>query len=124
MNLFSFFGRYRTLDAELEDAVARRIVAEDEARYWRGKAEVWEAEAHKAQEEKDVSHKALIDWTAMRLTGYPIFGSAPPLPREALPNDRPVERPMGRRLARDIVNESAAALERELAAYNTSKTQQ
>lgn len=120
---FSFFGRYRTLAAELDDALRRCTAAEDDARFWRAKAEVWESETKKAQEEMLISHRALIDWTAMRLTGFAIFGTAPPLPRGPMPAEQPVERPVGKRLARDVVNELAGMYDKELADYNASKAQ-
>lgn len=117
------FGRYRTLAAELEDATRRCTAAEDDARFWRAKAEVWESETRKAQEEMLISHRALVDWTAMRLTGFPIFGSAPPLPRGPMPAEVPVQRPVGKRYARDVVKEMSAMYDQELADYNATKEQ-
>ena len=102
--------------AELEDAVARRTAAEDEARYWRGKAESWEAAYTKAVQEKDTTHRVLVDWCAVRLTGIPIFGTAPALPRE-FPVDQKQPKPVGKRLARDVVNEVSAKFDAELNAY-------
>jgi len=115
LNLFSWLGVYKTLPAQLADAEARCIKAEDDARYWRSKAEVWEEQANKAQEQKDISHQLLIDWCAIRLTGKPIFGNPPALPREQFPGDKEPEMPrMGKRLGRDMVNDYIAKMERAI----------
>lgn len=113
-NILSWLGSYRTLPAQLADAESARIKAEDDARYWRGKAEVWEQQAYRAQSEKDITHRLLIDWCALKVTGMPIFGGGP-TPQAKFYTDEVADAPRGgKRLARDIINDTLARMEQEI----------
>jgi hypothetical protein len=124
MNLFSWLGHYRSLPARLAESESARIKAEDDARFWRGKVEVWEQIAQKALDDKDQTFKLLVDWQSERMTGVQIFGTGPRLPREPLPGDREPEQPpqMGRRLMRDIVNEFRTSRDQALGEFARMKT--
>ena len=116
-NLLALLGRWRSLPSQLAELEQRCIAAEDEVRQWRGKSEIWEAEARKAHEEKDKIHRCFVDWCAIRYSGFPVFGDSPPVPREPAPGDRTPPVPTGKRLARDVINEVTVAYENELRKY-------
>ena len=115
--LLRLLGRWRSLPAQLEELERRCVAAEDEVRYWRGKSEVWEAEAKTAHEWASQAYRCFVDWCSMRISGFPVFGGTPPLPRDPLPMDKPTEQPRGKRLARDVVNDISAQYDAELRAY-------
>ena len=114
-------GRWRSLPAELADLERRCIAAEDEARHWRSRAEIWEKEAIKTHEEKDKIFHCFVDWCAMRYSGFPVFGDSPPAPREPSPGDVKPQMPQGKRLARDVVQEITSAYDAELRKFRQSQ---
>lgn len=111
--ILSLFESFRSLEAALRKA-------EGQALYWQGRTETAEAMTEKRQYDYTQALKMVADQQAIAMGYRPIFGVAPPLPRDEEIEPAQLQAPQ-RVMASDLVAQSerefakeyAAALERE-----------
>lgn len=65
LRFLCLFPQFASLEAQIGEASAARIAAEDRAREWRARCESAEALRDKALEDKERNHKMVCNWMAL-----------------------------------------------------------
>lgn len=105
--LLRHFKQFRSLEAELQEAAAARIDAEDKARIWQARVEVAEQQAKDALRSEMRAHQMVADWLAVNAGMRPIYGEQKQ-PTHPMPGE-PVAGRTEKRQAREIAEQMSAA---------------
>lgn len=116
--LLRLFPQFLALEAQLAESASARIVAEDNARLWRARAESAEADKDKAREAETQSLKIVADWIAF-VNGMPPVYRVASLPPDKSAGDSFTE--PRRRQARDVARELDEEFRKEYAAVIDSE---